>query len=431
VQRVASSGLKPRTARAFSGASSPRTPPVGHQDATHPLALRRGAADRGAYSGRFLGKPWRAIFRFRHQDAQTPPSPRVGEGGRGDEGATAHGNAGASLPGTRPLRGARASGAHAGGDARAPGANSGARVLAGAGWLASPGVPSPVSGSRTPRLPLLPLWEKGAGGDEGATAHGNAGASLPGTRPLRGARASGAHAGGDARAPGANSGARVLAGAGWLASPGVPSPVSGSRTPRLPLLPLWEKGAGGDEGATAHGNAGASLPGTRPLRGARASGAHAGGDARAPGANSGAHALAGQVGWQAPACHLPFQAAGRPNTPFCLCGGEGLRKSHRGRFLGKPRRAISRFRQQDAQTPLLPVWEKGARGDEGTRGMRDTFVPTLTRRRCPATRTERRGALAGANSLARRNTLAGRADAAILAGLRPNAGARRPAAERS
>jgi hypothetical protein len=140
--------------------------------------------------------------------------------------------------------------------------------------------------------------------------------------------------------------------------------------------------------------------------------------------------LQGQVGWQAPACHLPFQAAGRPNTPFCLCGGEGLRKSHRGRFLGKPRRAISRFRQQDAQTPLLPVWEKGARGDEGTRGMRDTFVPTLTRRRCPATRTERRGALAGANSLARRNTLAGRADAAILAGLRPNAGARRPAAGR-
>jgi hypothetical protein len=35
---------------------------------------------------------------FRHQDAQTPPSPRVGEGGRGDEGANTHGNARASLP---------------------------------------------------------------------------------------------------------------------------------------------------------------------------------------------------------------------------------------------------------------------------------------------------------------------------------------------
>ena len=35
---------------------------------------------------RFFGKPLRAIYRFRHQDAQTPPSPLVGEGGRGDEG---------------------------------------------------------------------------------------------------------------------------------------------------------------------------------------------------------------------------------------------------------------------------------------------------------------------------------------------------------
>ncbi len=37
----------------------------------------------------FLGKPLRAIFRFRHQDAQPPPSPLVGEGGRGDEGQKA------------------------------------------------------------------------------------------------------------------------------------------------------------------------------------------------------------------------------------------------------------------------------------------------------------------------------------------------------
>jgi hypothetical protein len=42
-----------------------------------------------AYRGRFLGKPLRAIFRFRHQDTQTPPSPLVGEGGRGDEGQKA------------------------------------------------------------------------------------------------------------------------------------------------------------------------------------------------------------------------------------------------------------------------------------------------------------------------------------------------------
>jgi hypothetical protein len=37
----------------------------------------RGDADRGG----FFGKPLRSLPRFRHQDAHTPPSPRVGEGG--------------------------------------------------------------------------------------------------------------------------------------------------------------------------------------------------------------------------------------------------------------------------------------------------------------------------------------------------------------
>jgi hypothetical protein len=36
-----------------------------------------------------------------------------------------------------------------------------------------------------------------------------------------------------------------------LASPCVPSPVSAIRTPKLPLLPLWEKGAGGMRGKGA------------------------------------------------------------------------------------------------------------------------------------------------------------------------------------
>ncbi len=35
---------------------------------------------------------------------------------------------------------------------------------------------------------------------------------------------------------------------GFLGSPCVPSPISGIRKPKLPLLPLWEKGAGGNEG---------------------------------------------------------------------------------------------------------------------------------------------------------------------------------------
>ena len=66
--------------------------------------------------------------------------------------------------------------------------------------------------------------------------------------------------------------------------------------------------------------------------------------------------------------------------------GEGGRgDAHRGRCFGKPLRAISRFRHQDAQpppsprvgeggrgdegqkapNPLRPVWEKGGGGDEG------------------------------------------------------------------
>jgi len=39
-----------------------------------------------ARAGRRAAEGLRAISRFRHQDAQTPPSPLVGEGGWGDEG---------------------------------------------------------------------------------------------------------------------------------------------------------------------------------------------------------------------------------------------------------------------------------------------------------------------------------------------------------
>jgi hypothetical protein len=58
---------------------------------TSPIAPKNSSGVRCAPSptlspGRFFGKPLRAIFRFSHQDAQAPPSPRVGEGGWGDEG---------------------------------------------------------------------------------------------------------------------------------------------------------------------------------------------------------------------------------------------------------------------------------------------------------------------------------------------------------
>jgi hypothetical protein len=50
------------------------------------LAREPGKAGCMSHRGRFFGKPLRTISCFRHQDAQTPPSPLVGEGGRGDEG---------------------------------------------------------------------------------------------------------------------------------------------------------------------------------------------------------------------------------------------------------------------------------------------------------------------------------------------------------
>jgi hypothetical protein len=56
-----------------------------HQDAPTPPSPRAGKGGWGdVHRGRCFGKPLRAISRFSHQDAPTPPSPLVGEGGRGD-----------------------------------------------------------------------------------------------------------------------------------------------------------------------------------------------------------------------------------------------------------------------------------------------------------------------------------------------------------
>jgi hypothetical protein len=68
---------------------------------------------------------------------------------------------------------------------------------------------------------------------------------------------------------------------------------------------------------------------------------------------------------EAPACHLPFQASGRPTSPFSPCGGWG--EAYRGGFLGKPLRAIFCFRRQDAQTPPSPLVGEGGRGMRGKR----------------------------------------------------------------
>jgi hypothetical protein len=61
-----------------------------------------------------------------------------------------------------------------------------------------------------------------------------------------------------------------LTGIDFLENPGVPSLVSGIRKTKIPLLPVWEKGAGGMRGKSVeNAEHRSSLPGTLPLRAAR------------------------------------------------------------------------------------------------------------------------------------------------------------------
>ena len=76
------------------------------------------------------------------------------------------------------------------------------------GGFLSPCIPSLVLGFRTPKLPLLPVWEKGVGGMRGQKRP-----TSPSSRVGEGGR-------GD----------------------------EGANTPNLPLRPVWEKGAGGMRG---------------------------------------------------------------------------------------------------------------------------------------------------------------------------------------
>jgi len=134
----------------------------------------------------------------------------------------------------------------------------------------------------------------------------------------------------------------------------VPSPVSSIRTPRPPLLPLWEKGVVGMRGKRARER--------RREKGRQdSSREHA---ARAP-----------MMGHKV--------ERGCPDLA-------GLR----GRFFGKPRRAISRFRQQETQTPPSPLVGEGGWGDEGqqrlemqqgNRASRRGFGGRSSTRRCDRT----------------------------------------------
>ena len=155
--------------RAISERSAPSVPICGVfqriERAYGQDALASGANPPGArpYGGRFFEKPLRAISPSRHQDAQTPPSPRVGEGGRGDEGAKAHGNArapGAHLRCVRLRRIPRQRRSSPAG-ASTPSGRASARTLSRFAHQDAQTLPSPRVG-------------EGGRGDEGANAHGNA-----------------------------------------------------------------------------------------------------------------------------------------------------------------------------------------------------------------------------------------------------------------
>jgi len=139
----------------------------------------------------------------------------------------------------------------------------------------------------------------------------------------------------------------------FLASPCVPFPVSSLRTPKLPLLPLWEKGVGGMSGMGARasppasprpGYAGVSLVCAFP-----------------PVNQATLRCIIKQ-----PEDNIACRIAVLRLTPAGF-RRQGKRRSHRGRFFGNPLRAISRFRHQNAQNPPSPLVGEGGWGDEGQR----------------------------------------------------------------
>jgi ribosomal protein L15 len=231
----------------------------------------------------FLASPCVPIFRFRHQDAQPPPSPRVGEGGRGDEGQKARE---CNKPRIAPKNATRENTPvrRAFPARRAPGSTG-----------VSPACPSlqgevfgeasayhlPFPGIRTPNLPLLPVWEKGGGG--------------------------------------------MLTGVDFLASPCVPSSVSRHQDAQPPPSPRVGEGGRGDEGQKARE---CSKPRIAPKNATRENtpvrrafpARHTPGST---GVSPACPPLQGEVFREAPACHLPFQASGRPTSPFSPCGRRG------------------------------------------------------------------------------------------------------------
>ncbi len=67
--------------------------------------------------------------------------------------------------------------------------------------------------------------------------------------------------------------------------------------------------------------------------------------------------------WHAPACHLPFQASERLDSPFSPCGRRGLLTG--GDVLARPCVPSPVSGIRTPRLPLLPLWEKGVGGMRG------------------------------------------------------------------
>jgi hypothetical protein len=156
----------------------------------------------------------------------------------------------------------------------------------------------------------------------------------------------------------------LLTGGDVLARPCVPSPVSGIRTPRLPLLPLWEKGVGGMRGNGArecrtslispkHPTLESAPPGCAGVPPARSATkvrtAWVRGRPARTQQHKGTHRLGARASrpHAAPQRYAPPGCAGVP--PACSAV------------------TYSRFGHQNTQTPPSPLVGEGGWGDEGQR----------------------------------------------------------------
>jgi hypothetical protein len=181
-------------------------------------------------------------------------------------------------------------------------------------------------------------------------------------------------------------------GADFSGSPYVPSLVLGIRTPRIPLLHWWEKGVGGNDvqgWVLGKPLCSFSCPGHQ--------------DTQTPPSPLVGEEGRGDEGQKRLGIQQGKRASGERSRARCPRSREesqgGARASRPRRLIGqvfrKARRAISRFKHQDARSPPSPLVGEEGRGDEGQKrlgiqqGKRASGE--RSRARCPRSREESQG----------------------------------------